>query len=109
MGAGQGEAGAGAGAGDGAGAGAGAGDGAGAGPSNPAAAAVPRKSAPVRSSSAKTKLKGDELAGLDVLVVEDNEFQLRIVKVGCCKTANRYSLKRVLKAPGFCALETQMR
>jgi hypothetical protein len=38
----------------------------------------------VRNSSAKTKLRGDELTGLDVLVVEDNEFQLRIVKVGSC-------------------------
>ena len=31
-------------------------------------------------SSAKFALKPDELVGLDVLVVEDNEFQLRIVE-----------------------------
>ena len=40
----------------------------------------PKASPPASLSSAKFALKPDELVGLDVLVVEDNEFQLRIVE-----------------------------
>ena len=40
----------------------------------------PKASPPPSLSSAKFALKPDELVGLDVLVVEDNEFQLRIVE-----------------------------